>query len=106
MPLSLDAVVERFRAQQYSITVHGYQELDKDGITIAMLETAIGRDSPEIIENYPADPRGAACLILGWYEPDLPIHVCVGLSGENPEIITAYKPSSVRFRAPEFRRRK
>ncbi|MDP1715758.1 MAG: DUF4258 domain-containing protein [Anaerolineales bacterium] len=106
MPLNLDMISECFRIGRYSITSHGFQELDNDHITIIKLETAIGHDSPEIIEDYPDDPRGASCLVLGWFEPDLPIHVCVGISSDMPEIITAYRPSPLKFHAPEFRRRR
>jgi hypothetical protein len=80
--------------------------LDNDGITIERLETAIGGDSPEIIEDALDDPRGESCLILGWFEADLPIHVCVGTSDGQPEVITAYGPSSIKFVAPEFRVRR
>ena len=106
MPLTLDDVAEHVRRANYNITKHGYEELDKDGITIAMLEVAIGADNPEVIEDYPNDQRGSSCLIVGWYEADLPLHMCVAVSGTQPEIITAYKPSSLRFRPPDFRRRR
>ena len=106
MPLNLDMISKCFRTGRYSITKHGYQELDADSITIEKLEVAIGNDSPEIIEDYPNDPRGASCLVLGWFEPDLPIHVCVGISEQEPELITAYRPSSIKFHAPDFRRRR
>ena len=106
MPLNLNMISGRFRDGRYSITKHGYEELDHDSITIEKLETDIGHDSPEIIEDYPDDPRGASCLVLGWFEPDLPIHVCVSMSDDEPEIITAYRPSSVKFYPPDFRRRR
>jgi len=106
MPLDLNMISESFRNGRYSITAHGYQELDKDSITIEKLERAIGHDAPEIIEDYPNDPRGASCLVLGWFEPDLPIHVCVSMSDNQPEIVTAYRPSSIKFHPPDFRRRR
>ena len=106
MPLELNAISECFRTGRYSITVHGYEELDNDSITIENLEEAIGHDEPEIIEDYPDDSRGASCLLLGWFEIGLPIHVCVGISDEMPEIITAYRPSTSRFIPPDFRRRR
>jgi hypothetical protein len=102
----LVTIAECFRTRRYSITKHGYEELDKDSITIEILEDALGHDSPEVIENYPDDPRGTSCLIIGWFEPDLPIHVCIGVSDGLPEVITAYRPSSIKFRQPEFRRRR
>lgn len=106
MPFNLDRISEFFRTGRYAITKHGYEELDNDGITIERLEIAIGHDSPEIIEDYPNDPRGASCLVLGWFEPDHPIHVCVSMSSDEPEVVTAYRPSSRKFYPPEFRRRR
>jgi hypothetical protein len=106
MPFNLDKISEFFRTGNYSITTHGYEELDNDGITIEKLEYAIGNDDPEIIEIYPDDPRGESCLVIGWFEPDLPIHVCLGMSVAKPEIITAYRPSSIKFRPPDFKKRR
>jgi hypothetical protein len=106
MPLSLNLISECFRTGNYNITKHGYEELDNDGITIKKLEIAIGQDSPEIIEDYPNDPRGHSCLIQGWFEPDLSVHVCVGISQDKPEVITAYRPNLRKFYPPEFRRRR
>jgi hypothetical protein len=106
MPLDLNMISECIRTGRYSITAHGYEELDNDNITIEKLEIAVGSDEPEIIEDYPDDPRGASCLILGWCKPDLPIHVCIGISNNEPEVITAYRPSPIKFRSPEFSKRR
>lgn len=108
MPLNLEEISEFFRNGDYYITRHGYEELDDDSITIEQLETAIGHDNPKIIEDYPNDPRGASCLILGDAISEIKIHVCIGVSGSKPEVITAYIPSPEKFCAPEFavRRRK
>lgn len=102
----MNAISESFRQGKYSITRHGYEELDNDGITIEHLELAIGHDSPEIIEDYPYDPRGASCLVLGWCDPGEPIHVCMGVSDDKPEVITAYIPNPNKFYPPEFRQRR
>jgi len=99
-------ISEYIRNGQYSITTHGYEELDNDSITIVELEIAIGEDAPEIIEDYPDDPRGASCLILGWPEPNIPVHVCLGVSQNEPEVITAYRPSPNKFWPPEYRKRR
>jgi len=67
---------------------------------------AIGADEPEIIENYPDNPRVESCLIIGWCKPDFPIYVCVGLSSSTPEIITVYKPKPTKLYPPEYRKRR
>lgn len=106
MPLNLKEISEFFRNGDYYITKHGYEELDNDNITIENLETAIGLDNPKIIEDYPNDPRGASCLVLGDADSEIKIHVCIGISGEKPEVITAYIPSPDKFYAPEFELRR
>lgn len=104
--MGLDIIVQCFRDGEYFITRHGYEELDNDEITIDMLERAIGQDSPEIIEDYPDDRRGAACLVSGWFESNDSIHVVVGISSEKPIVITAYKPSNEWFYPPDYKRRR
>ena len=47
----------------------------------------------EIIEDYPADPRGLSCLILGYTRKDRPLHIVCGKVQEELLIITAYEPS-------------
>ena len=48
----------------------------------------------EIIENYPDDPRGAGCLVLGFCGPK-PIHAVCTIKTEPEELflITVYDPS-------------
>jgi len=45
-----------------------------------------------IIENYPNDPRGHSCLILGTGTEDRPIHVVCSPTSDFLAIITAYLP--------------
>ena len=47
----------------------------------------------EIIEDYPADPRGPSCLILGYTRKGRPLHIVCGKVQEELLIITAYEPS-------------
>lgn len=47
----------------------------------------------ELIEDYPDDPRGHSCLILGQGEPDQDsIHVVCAPKDDYLAIITAYRP--------------
>jgi len=90
----------------YFFTTSGWAKMVKRGISSAELEEAICRDAPEIIEDYPDDSRGPACLVLGW--PDLlrPLHVVVGYgtSQEVPvEVITTYEPEPPEWYNPRVR---
>jgi hypothetical protein len=57
----------------------------------------------DIIENYPNDPRGHSCLLLG--TPDgRPVHVVCSPKVEYLAIISAYLPEPTQW-SPDFRRR-
>ena len=47
----------------------------------------------EVIEDYPEDPRGHSCLLLGFSFEDRAIHVVCAPKLEYLAIITAYLPS-------------
>ena len=83
-----------FRSLEYNISIHGFQEMEEDGITIPMLEEAVGGDNPEVIAHYPLDNRGPSCLVLGWLAPTEAIHICIGYGGDRPSVVTVYKPDN------------
>jgi hypothetical protein len=45
-----------------------------------------------VIENYPKDPRGHSCLMLGFGYEDRPIHIVCAPKQDYLAIITAYVP--------------
>ena len=49
-------------------------------------------DYGEVIEDYPQDPRGHSCLMLGFGFQDRPVHVVCSPKDEYLAIITAYLP--------------
>jgi hypothetical protein len=51
-------------------------------------------ENGEVIEDYPDDPRGHSCLILGRGEEGRSIHVVCSPKDEFLAIITAYVPSA------------
>ena len=73
------------------------------GITEDEIGLAIGYNAPEIIEDYPDDPRGRSCLVRGETENGV-IHVLCTV--ETPIfIITCYRPDPNEW-YNGFRRRK
>ena len=61
---------------------------------IYVLELEDALSDCEIIENYPDDPRGASCLVLGFCGAK-PVHAVCAIK-TNPEellLITVYDPS-------------
>lgn len=58
----------------------------------------------EIIEDYPSDPRGPSCLLLGLGDNAHPIHVVCSPKDEYLAVITAYRPDPAQW-SGDFRRR-
>lgn len=80
----------------------------KRGLKAEDLEEAICRDSPDIIEDYPGDDRGPACLVLGWADlaRPLPVEVGYGLMPEaSIEVITVDEPDPREWYNHKVRRR-
>jgi hypothetical protein len=77
---------------RYGYSRHAERERELDMIYIWELEDALRNG--EIIENYPDDPRGASCLVLGFCGPK-PIHAVCTIKTEPEELflITVYDPS-------------
>ena len=90
----LGRICDAIRGMAYNISVHGFLEMESDGITVSLLEHAIGADSPEIVEEYTLDNRGPSCLILGWLPSGEGIHVCMGYGGDKPNVVTVYRPDN------------
>ena len=93
MAADLSSIRSAFEDGAYNISVHGFFEMGNDYITTAAFDQAIVFDMPEVIEDYPNDPKGASCLILAWVGLDSPIHACIGYAGSQPLIITVYRPN-------------
>lgn len=75
---------------EYEISFHAEKERYAEDITIPDLENAISNG--EIIEDYPNDPRGLSCLVLG-YSQNRPIHIVCGYTPTKwIRIITVYIP--------------
>jgi hypothetical protein len=91
----LEAIRQAFRDGMWDFNVHGTASALKRGIKEAQITAAIRDDAPEVIEDYPADERGPACLILGWVDLARPLHIEVGY-GNDPatwmDVITVYEP--------------
>jgi len=91
---------------KYEFSKHAEREREADMISVRELEAAL--ECSEIIEDYPDDPRGPSCLVLG-FSGQRPIHAVCSVR-QNPEelfLITVYDPS----RRPEhwtdqYRRRR
>jgi hypothetical protein len=74
----------------YELSLHADEERLAEGLTIVEIENAL--QSLELLEDYPNDPRGRSCLVLGYAETQ-PVHVVCGLTKQQKLlIITVYLP--------------
>ncbi len=91
---------------RYEYSVHAQQERLEEDLDIAEIETAIARG--EMLEEYPNDPRGESCLVLGYVE-ERPLHIVLGWAGTRGRaertlrLITVYVPRPPKWRDPRTR---
>jgi len=78
--------------------MHGDQERMNDNLTILEVEEAIL--SGRILENYPGDKKGESCLVVGFSNSGVPIHIVCGKRGDKLVIITVYIPKPPKFKTP------
>jgi hypothetical protein len=101
--MDINGIREKVRNSRYKISFTHTERLRQRRIEIRELEEAIF--SSEIIEKYPADPRGPSCLVLGYTQRSRPLHVVCGIMDEELLIITAYEPSLEEWK-PDFKTRR
>ncbi|MBI4232598.1 DUF4258 domain-containing protein [Candidatus Peregrinibacteria bacterium] len=89
---------------EYEFSCHADRERESEKLKVEDVEMAI--ISGEIIEDYPSDPRGASCLVLGYGSHGNSLHVVCGKTpAGNLRIITVYTPSLPRWLDPKTRRK-
>ena len=77
---------------RYEFSKHAEREREADKILTTELEEALKHC--DVIEDYPEDPRGRSCLVLG-FSGKRPIHAVCALKQDPDELflITVYDPS-------------
>jgi hypothetical protein len=93
--MDIEEIKKKVMRNEYEISFHAYKERYAEDITISDLENAIYKG--EIVEDYPDDPRGPSCLVLG-YSQNRPIHIVCGyIPLKWIRIITVYIPKKPRW---------
>src|SRR5438128_3745906 len=72
---------------------HAGQQMSRPERLISAAEVRHVVATGEVIEDYPDDPRGHSCLLLGEGTDNRPLHVVCAPKAEYLAIITAYLPS-------------
>ena len=77
---------------RYVFSKHAEREREADRIPVRDMEEALA--NCEIIEDYPDDPRGPSCLLLG-FSGQRPLHAICTMKQDPEELflITVYDPS-------------
>jgi hypothetical protein len=79
-------------SRAYAFTLHAVRQAEERHITPGEVEEAILAEEAEIIEDYPEDPRGPSCLILGWTAVGRPLHVQLSYP-PLVWVVTVYEPT-------------
>ena len=93
-------------AGRYEFSGHAQQERLEDDLDVLEIEQALL--SGDILEEYPDDPRGESCLMLG-FAGDKPIHAVVGWASKRGavrrtlRVITVYAPQPPKWIDPRTR---
>jgi hypothetical protein len=84
---------------------HAVRQMSRPERMISTAEVRQAIETGEFVEDYPDDPRGHSCLVLGRGADGRPIHVVCSPGSEYLAIITAYLPSEAEWQS-NFRKRK
>ncbi|MDM8550399.1 DUF4258 domain-containing protein [Desulfobacterales bacterium HSG2] len=90
--LDVENIRKLVEKEKYQFSKHAEQKREIHMIRIWELETALR--NCEIIEDYPDDPRGPSCLVLGFCGARL-VHIVCTIKEDIGELllITLYDPS-------------
>lgn len=72
---------------------HAIRQMSRPDRMISPMDVREVIENGEIIEDYPADPRGHSCLMFLHKNKEYPIHVVCSPKEDYLAIITAYIPS-------------
>lgn len=86
-------------------TLHALDQINKPDRLITPEEVVDVVLQGEIIEDYPEDPRGHSCLMLGFPRNKRPIHVVCSPKPDYLAIVTAYVPTIAEW-LTDFRKRR
>ncbi len=101
----LEHIQRQVKASNYEFSLHAEHEREDEHLRVDEIEQSV--QSGELLEDYPDDPRGHSCLILGYTEEGRAIHSIWGLlTDSRVRLITVYIPLLPKWIDPRTRRRR
>jgi len=100
----LDEIRDRAAARLLFLP-HAIRQMARPERMIRTAEVKAVVSAGEVIEDYPDDPRGHSCLLLGGGDEGRPIHVLCSPKVDYLAIITTYLPDPARW-TDDFRSRR
>jgi len=96
--MEIDWIKKCVKNEDYYYSMHGDRERMNDNLMISDVEEALL--SGRILENYPEDKRGESCLVVGFSDSGVPVHIVCGERDDKVVIITVYIPRPPKFKTP------
>ena len=93
--MNIDWIRNSVIKNNYYFSKNGDEERMNDNLTISDIEEAVL--SGKIIENYSDDKRGVSCLLAGFNNSGIPIHIVCGTRNKELVIII---PQAPKFKNP------
>ena len=102
--MDIKKIKHKVLQDEFQLTYHAHLERQEETIEIEDIREALL--SGQILEDYPRDPRGPNCLVLG-YSGKRPIHIVCGWAKNGwLLIITVYIPRPPKWITPYKRGKK
>ncbi|MCH7838503.1 MAG: DUF4258 domain-containing protein [Chloroflexi bacterium] len=99
----LAGIREAFATRHHLFTLHAVRQAEERKITPREVEQAVLATTAQIVEDYPEDPRGASCLVLGTTAHGRILHVHVSYP-PRVWVITVYQPDEDKWIDDKTRR--
>lgn len=90
MKLTIEMLQELYKLDAVFLTQHVIERCKQRDIRPRQIRAAVMNGN--IIEEYPDDFPLSSCLILGYPDIDIPLHVVMASDGRQAKVVTAYYP--------------
>jgi hypothetical protein len=96
--IEIEWIKQAVRDKTYRYSKHGDQERQNDNLALTEVTQALSNG--RILEQYADTGRGVSCLVAGFTDNGIPIHIVCGCMGKTLVIITVYIPMPPKFTNP------